>query len=111
GRPPHRGPPQSIGFPASAGRTIAIDPHAVPMGALVSPESEQPRFDRPDAHEPAGWRSLGRFVLAQDTGGGILGARVDLYWGEGRDAERYAGVMKQPGRLYLLMPKQSKPRK
>ena len=101
-----KGPATSIGLPAYAGRTIAIDPSVVPMGALVYLETEQPRFDSPDAHDPAAWLPLGRFVLAQDTGGGILGARVDLYWGEGRDAERYAGVMKQPGRLFYLMPRQ-----
>ncbi len=75
------------------------------MGALAFLSTEQPRFVTPDAHQPAGWQPLGRYVLAQDTGGGIIGARIDLYWGEGRDAERYAGVMKQPGRLYYLVPK------
>jgi membrane-bound lytic murein transglycosylase A len=100
------GPATSMGLRAHAGRTIAIDPRVVPMGALVFLQSEQPRFETADAHEPASWRPLGRFVLAQDTGGGILGARVDLYWGEGPEAERNAGVMKQPGRLFYLVPKE-----
>jgi membrane-bound lytic murein transglycosylase A len=101
-------PATSIGLPARAGRTVAIDPRVVPMGALVLLQSEQPRFDTPDAHDPASWQPLHRFVLAQDTGGGILGPRVDLYWGEGPDAERYAGVMKQPGRLFYLVPRSSR---
>ena len=105
--PPGAAPATSIGLPALAGRTIAIDPRVVPMGALVFLQSEQPRFGTPEAHEPASWLPLSRFVLAQDTGGGILGPRVDLYWGEGPDAERYAGVMKQPGRLFYLVPREN----
>jgi membrane-bound lytic murein transglycosylase A len=105
--PPGAAPATSMGLPAHAGRTIAIDPGVVPMGALVFLQTEQPRFDTVDEYEPASWQPLSRFVLAQDTGGGILGPRVDLYWGEGRDAERYAGVMKQAGRLFYLVPKQS----
>jgi membrane-bound lytic murein transglycosylase A len=104
-RPGPGGPATSIGLPAQAGRTIAIDPRVVPMGALAFLSTEKPRFDTSDAHQPAAWQPLHRWVLAQDTGGGITGARVDLYWGEGRDAERYAGVMKQPGRLYYLVPR------
>ncbi|MGH7792704.1 MAG: 3D domain-containing protein, partial [Thermodesulfobacteriota bacterium] len=30
---------------------------------------------------------------------------VDLYWGSGKEAGRHAGVMKERGRLYYLVPK------
>jgi membrane-bound lytic murein transglycosylase A len=46
-----------------------------------------------------------RLVFAQDTGGAIKGAaRADLFFGQGEDAERLAGKMKQAGRLYVLLP-------
>jgi len=99
------GPATSIGMPAAAGRSVAIDPRLVPMGTLLLLESEKPRFEGPADHLPSGWERFSRVVLAHDTGGGIQGARIDLYWGEGREAERNAGVMKQPGRLYHLIPR------
>ena len=44
-------------------------------------------------------------LVAQDTGGAIRGAaRGDIFFGFGEEAERRAGMMKAPGRLYLLLP-------
>ncbi len=44
-------------------------------------------------------------MVAQDIGGAIRGAaRGDMFFGFGADAERRAGAMKAPGRLYLLLP-------
>ena len=45
-------------------------------------------------------------MLAQDTGGAIRGAvRADFFWGFGEDAAREAGRMKQPLRMWVLLPK------
>src|SRR3546814_14973700 len=45
-------------------------------------------------------------MVAQDTGGAITGGvRGDVFWGHGAAAEALAGRMKQPGRLWLLLPK------
>jgi membrane-bound lytic murein transglycosylase A len=45
-------------------------------------------------------------VLAQDTGSAIVGAvRADLYMGTGAAAGELAGRMKQPLRLWALLPK------
>ncbi|HZS35838.1 MAG TPA: MltA domain-containing protein [Polyangia bacterium] len=100
-----RGAATSIGLPAVDGRTLAADASVLPKGALAFLVTTQPRFADEDALVPAAWEPLARFVLDQDTGGGIVGAHVDLYWGEGKDAGRYAGVMKQRGHLYYLAPK------
>ena len=35
--------------------------------------------------------------------------RADYFWGFGEDAAREAGRMKQPLRMWVLMPKQWKP--
>jgi membrane-bound lytic murein transglycosylase A len=44
--------------------------------------------------------------IAQDTGGAIRGpVRADIFFGFGANAEKLAGEMKSPGRLYVLLPK------
>jgi len=62
-----------------------------------------------DAELPDG-RPLQRLAFAQDTGGAIKGAvRADLFLGQGAEAGRLAGEMKQRGRLYVLLPKSPAP--
>lgn len=95
-----------LGTEVVDGRTIATDTRFFPKGALAYLEFEKPEFPDEEAEEPTGWVKTSRFVLDQDTGGAIRGPdRVDLYWGEGRIAEQHAGVMKNQGRLYYLVPK------
>lgn len=90
------GPPGALGVPLAAGRAIAVDPRAVPLGAPVWLATTHPLDKVP----------LQRLVLAQDTGGAIRGAvRADLFWGAGAAAAEAAGRMKQPGRLWLLWPR------
>jgi membrane-bound lytic murein transglycosylase A len=49
------------------------------------------------------WRHL---VVAQDTGGAILGPiRGDIYWGDDAEAAEIAGRMGGPGRMWLLLPR------
>jgi len=49
---------------------------------------------------------LRRLVIAQDTGSAIKGpVRGDLFWGFGSLAAAKAGLMKQKGRYFLLLPK------
>jgi membrane-bound lytic murein transglycosylase A len=89
------GPPGALGVALTAGRSLAVDPRAVPLGAPVFLATT-----RPNAQEP-----LRRLMLAQDTGGAIKGAvRADLYWGSGIEAGTLAGRMRQPGRLWVLLP-------
>ncbi|HET9766198.1 MAG TPA: 3D domain-containing protein, partial [Thermoanaerobaculia bacterium] len=53
-----------------------------------------------------GARPVQRLFVAQDTGGAINGpVRGDVFWGHGDDAAATAGSMRQPGRLWLLLPK------
>jgi membrane-bound lytic murein transglycosylase A len=89
------GPIGSLGVPLSAGRAIAVDPRAVPLGAPVFISTTQPLSDAP----------LRRLVMAQDTGGAIRGPlRVDFFWGFGDEAGERAGRMRQQGQLWLLWP-------
>jgi membrane-bound lytic murein transglycosylase A len=96
-----------LGVPATDGRTIATDRRYFPKGALGFIEFSRPRFDPPDSLKVAvEGDPVGRFVLDQDIGGAITGGgRVDLFWGRGAEAKKYAGVMKAPGTLRYLVPR------
>ncbi len=87
----------SLNVPLTPGRSIAVDRSRIPLGTPVWLDTSYPG---PTA-EP-----LQRLTLAQDTGGAIKGhARADLFWGQGEQAERLAGEMKQEAEFYLLLPK------
>jgi len=46
-------------------------------------------------------------VIAQDTGGAIRGGvRADFFWGAGFEAGAKAGAMKQPGKIWVFLPKE-----
>ncbi len=90
------GPKGAQGVPLSAGRSVAVDPQAVPYGTLLWLDTTAPLSATP----------LRRLVMAQDTGTAITGAvRVDYFWGSGDAAEQQAGRMKQPLRVWALWPK------
>jgi membrane-bound lytic murein transglycosylase A len=90
------GPLGAQGIPLTAGRSIAIDPRAIPLGAPVFLATTWPNSAKP----------LQRLMIAQDTGGAIRGAvRADFFWGFGKDAGKEAGSMKQSGKMWVLLPK------
>ncbi len=90
------GPVGALGVSLSAGRSIAVDPRYVPLGAPVFLATTYPLSSRP----------LNRLVLAQDTGSAIKGGvRADFFWGFGAEAGREAGRMRQQGRMWVLLPK------
>jgi len=93
---PTAGPQGSLGVPLTAGRSIAVDPQFVPLGAPVFLATTQPHSEIP----------LQRLVMAQDTGGAIRGIiRADLFWGFGDAAGESAGRMRQQGRMWILWPR------
>lgn len=94
------GPLGALGVPLSEGRSVAVDARTVPLGAPVFLDTTWPQSDRP----------LSRLVLAQDTGGAIKGpVRADFFWGFGPNAGAHAGKMRQQGRMWVLLPRGSKP--
>ncbi|MEP7246522.1 MAG: MltA domain-containing protein [Gammaproteobacteria bacterium] len=93
---PTQGPKGAFGVPLTAGRSIAVDPASIPLGAPVFLATTRPAADEP----------LQRLVMAQDTGGAIRGiVRADFFWGFGPEAGAQAGNMRQQGRMWLLWPK------
>jgi membrane-bound lytic murein transglycosylase A len=90
------GPRGAQGVPLTPGRSVAVDPTAVPYGTPLWLDTTEPLSATP----------LRRVVMAQDTGGAITGAvRVDYFWGSGEVAEQQAGRMKQPVRVWALWPR------
>jgi membrane-bound lytic murein transglycosylase A len=82
--------------PLTPGRSIAVDPRAIPLGAPVFLSTTQPGSEK----------LLQRLVLAQDTGGAIKGAvRADFFWGFGAEAGAQAGRMRQRGEMWALLPR------
>ena len=97
-----RGPFGALGVPLTPRRSIAIDRRIFPAGALAYVATPMPQTD-PAGHI-TGWGPYGGFVLAQDTGSAITGpGRVDLFMGDGLEAEVAAGHLKHEGALYFLV--------
>ncbi len=93
---PQEGPKGAEGVALTAGRSIAVDPAFVPLGAPVFLATTLPAVDTP----------LERLVVAQDTGGAIRGApRADFFWGTGAEARDLAGKMREQGAMWLLWPR------
>jgi membrane-bound lytic murein transglycosylase A len=87
---PGIGPRGAQGLPLTPGRSVAVDPRAVPHGSLLW-------LDSP---------GLSRLVLAQDSGAAIQGAvRADFFWGWAPEAFGQAARTHQPLRWWALLPK------
>jgi membrane-bound lytic murein transglycosylase A len=90
------GPVGSEGVALTPGRSLAVDPAFVSLGAPVWL----------DAEGIAGGPAIRRLVIAQDTGSAIKGpVRGDLFWGYGPEAERAAGPMRSRGSYAILLPR------
>ena len=91
------GPIGALGVPLTAGRSLAIDPESIPLGAPVYLATTWPNTAKP----------LNRLMIAQDTGNAIKGGvRADFFWGHSPEAKTQAGKMKQKARMWVLLPKQ-----
>jgi len=90
---PALGSTGSLGAALTPLASIAVDARLHALGA--------PFYVAADGPDPV--RGL---LIAQDTGGAIWGGpRADIFFGFGPDAERRAGLMKAPGKFYVLLPK------
>ncbi|MGP2657460.1 murein transglycosylase A [Malaciobacter sp. WC5094] len=86
----------SLGVPLLAKRNIAVDRRHIPLGMPVFIQTKNPKTKEP----------INKLVVAADTGGAIKGeVRADFFFGYGNNAEELAGLMKEKGRLFILVPK------
>ncbi|MGL4319339.1 MAG: murein transglycosylase A [Paracoccaceae bacterium] len=90
--PPGSGPIGAMGRSITPMRSVAVDPAFTTLGAPVWIEKDGPR-------------PLNQLMIAQDTGGAIKGPqRADIYFGTGAEAGNAAGVVKDGGRMIVLLP-------
>lgn len=90
--PAELGPLGAMDRPVTPGRSLAVDPRAIPLGAPVWIEKR-------------GKHPLRRLMIAQDTGSAIRGAgHVDIFVGTGEKAGDIAGTMRDGGRIVVLLP-------
>jgi membrane-bound lytic murein transglycosylase A len=88
------GPRGAQGVPLTPGRSIAVDKDSIPYGTPVWLSTPGPVLN------------LNRLVIAQDTGGAIVGAvRADYFVGWGPEAGEVAGRLKQPLAMWALWPR------
>ena len=93
------GPVGALGVPIAAGRSLAVDPQFIPLGALMWLDTTAPNG-----------KKIQKLVNAQDVGRAIKGAiRGDYYWGSGGDdILALAGKMNAKGSYYILLPKEER---
>lgn len=90
--PAEKGPIGAMNRSITAGRTLAVDPDYVPLGAPVWLEK-------------GGFDPMRRLMVAQDTGSAITGAqRADIFIGTGAEAGAKASRVKDKGRMVMLLP-------
>ncbi len=92
------GPRGAQGVALTPGRSIAVDRDSIPYGTPVWLQTSGPAAQ------------LRRLVLAQDTGGAIVGAvRADYFTGWGDEAYTLAAGLKQPLQLWAFWPRGARP--
>ena len=90
------GPIGAQGVVLTPQRSMAVDRTYYPMGLPIWL----------DTTLPGTREKLRRLMVTQDTGSAIKGpVRGDFFWGNGRQAGINAGLMKERGEIYLLLPK------
>jgi len=92
-----KGPFGSMGKILTPMSSIAVDRSQVPLGAALAMSVPLP------APKSGGPTRLSGLMMAQDTGGAIVGNHVDLFCGSGAYAEFVSGRMKNPGQLHILV--------
>jgi peptidoglycan lytic transglycosylase A len=93
----------NIGVALTPGRSIATDNRFFPRGALGFVIAQKPVIENGAIRA---WVPFTRYVVNQDTGGAIKGpGRVDMFFGQGGEAELTAGNLQHEGELYFLLRK------
>ncbi len=86
------------GIPLQPGRSLAVDTTYYSIGTPIY-------VDAPQITHATKSGGFHRLMIAHDVGSAIKGTeRGDIYFGSGDEAGRLAGVTKQSGHLYALLP-------
>ena len=85
----------SLGVELVAKRNLAVDTRYIKLGMPVFINTKNPVTNK----------EINQLMVAADTGGAIKGEiRADFFWGYAKEAEDFAGKMKEDGELYILVP-------
>jgi membrane-bound lytic murein transglycosylase len=86
----------------TGGHSLAVDPTHFPLGLVGFVVGERPveGSDAEKAEVPM--KKFSRFAVAQDTGGAIKKAHVDIYWGASAYAHLASNTMKRHGELFRV---------
>jgi len=88
----------SLGVELTPKRHLAVDRKYIKLGTPVFIKTKN----------PISKKNINQLMVAGDTGGAIKGdIRADFFWGFGKNAEEYAGRMKEQGELFILLPNSS----
>ena len=91
-------PMGAIGVPLQPGRSLAVDTAFHALGTPIY-------VDAPDITHATKSGAFRRLMIAQDVGSAIKGPeRGDIYFGSGDEAGRLAGITKQRGHFFVLLP-------
>lgn len=87
------------GVPLTPGISMAVDLRFIPLGLPLWVDFTDVDVENKES-------TLRRLMLAQDTGGAIVGpVRGDFFWGEGESAQQHANYMHARGTYWVLVPK------
>jgi len=93
----------ALGVELTPMRSIAVDRRYIALGSMLYLNAELGDNKKDKQSNP---KEINRIVFAQDTGGAIKGnIRADLFAGSGSDAAEFAGHLKAPLQLWLILPK------
>jgi len=99
------GPRGSIGEVLVPGRSVALDSRCFPDGAPLFLAARKPLVG--SSGQVLGFAPMRRLVLHQDSGSAIRGpSRLDLFMGRGEAAAAAAGVLRHPGDIFVLLPRE-----
>jgi peptidoglycan lytic transglycosylase A len=96
------GPMGAMSVPLTAGRSLAVDTAFHTLGTPIYVASPSLKHATQNATKHGGFN---RLMVAQDVGSAIKGPeRGDIYFGSGAKAGKLAGITKNQGTFYALLP-------
>lgn len=95
------GPFGALGSILTPKVSVAVDRKIIPLGSVLALKTSLTDHEVGDDEE---FLSL---VTAQDTGGAIMGTRMDLFCGSGEEAELLAGHLQEDSEVFMLVSKRA----